>query len=79
MCLIDHVITDHTVILRYNENDHNCLDFVVAIWSVVTSQVCTRQVLSQLVAPRVAQARAYQTLCSLVTEHGGVYMMGGKL
>ena len=73
------MITDHTLVFRYDENHHNCLDFVVAVLSDITSQVCTRQILGQLVAPLVARARAYQKICDLVAENDGVYAMSGEL
>jgi len=77
--LIYHMIIDHTLMFRYNESFHNCLDFVVAVLSVTTGEVCTRQILGQLVAPSVTHARAYQKTCALVAEHDGVYAISGEL
>lgn len=60
---------------RYDEEHHNCLDFVVTILSTILTWDCNRHTLSQLMSSHVTRARAHQKLCSLLTENDGIYTM----
>ena len=80
VCLYDHMIIDHALYLhRYNEEHHNCLDFVVAVLSAIFCWDCSRHTLSQLMLSHVRRAKAYERLYSLLGENEGVYVMNGNV
>ena len=77
LCLQGHMIIDHTH--RYEEEHHNCLDFLVAILSAIFSWDCTRHTVSQLISAHMTRARAHEKLCILLTENEGLYVMNSKI